>query len=196
MKKIVLAVLASFSIIGYASSQEISSIDLSFNKLDKEDALIISTAVRFDFNNHGWSIGPAFLYSFGDQIEEREALKLTGFALSYENFLHGKTAKWNMFHSFDFVAQRIKDVQDSQIFDTNSNSFVPNKIEQIDKNILLGASAGVLWNLNEKLSISQTIGIGANVIFRNTTSDFDQFDDLFLNQQWSLKTGIRYNLGN
>lgn len=196
MNKIFIGTCLFLFITGYVSAQEISSIDLSFNKLDKEDAFIISPSARFDFNNHGWSIGPALLYSFGDQIEEREALKLTGIVLGYENFLHGKTEKWNMFHSFDFVAQRIKDVQNSQIFDTSRNSFVSNEIEQIDKNIFLSASAGVLWNLNEKLSITQSIGIGANTIFRNTTSDFDQFSDIFLNQQWSLKTGIRYNLNN
>ncbi len=175
-------------------SQGLSSADLSFNKLDKEDAFIVSPAVRFDYNNHGWSIGPALLFSFGDQIEERESVKLTGITIGYENFLHGKSAKWNMFHSFDFIAQRIKDVQDSQIFDTNSGVFVPNNIEQVDNNIFISASAGVLWNLNDKLSLTQTIGIGANAIFRNTTSDFDDFSDTFINQQWSLKTGIRYNL--
>ncbi|MEO9870791.1 MAG: hypothetical protein ABJO91_08380 [Ekhidna sp.] len=196
MKKMVVGVFMLFAMVSYVFSQEISSIDVSFNKLDKEDAFIISPSVRFDFDNHAWSIGPALLFSFGDQIEERDALKLTGIAVGYENFPHGKSAKWNMFHSFDFISQRIKDVQNSQIFDTNSNSFVSNEIEQIDNNVFLSASAGVLLNLSDKLSITQTIGIGANAIFRDTKSDFDEFSDVFVNQQWSLKTGIRYNLRN
>lgn len=193
MNKIVSGILCLI-ISGFAFTQEISSIDLSFNKLDKEDAFIISPSARFDFNNHGWSIGPALLLSFGDHIEERESLKLTGIAIGYENFLHGKSEKWNMFHSFDLIAQRIKDVQNSQIFDTNSGNFVANEIEQIDNNIFISASAGILLNLSDKISLTQTIGIGANAIFRNTTSDFDDFSDTFINQQWSLKTGIRYNL--
>lgn len=194
MKKFLSGTFLFLGLVGAVLSQDLSSIEMSFNKLDKEDAFIISPSARFDFNNHAWSIGPALLYSFGDQIEERDAFKFTGIALGYENFPHGKEGKWNMFHSFDFIAQRIKDVQNSQIFDTNSNSFVPNEIEQIDNNLFLSASAGVLWNLNDKWSITQTIGIGANAVFRKTTSDFDQFDDVFLNQQWSLRTGIRYNL--
>ena len=92
------------------------------------------------------------------------------------------------------MVQRIKDVQNSQIFDIDINSFVPNTIEQIDNNLLLSGNAGVLLNLNDKLSLTQTIGIGANVIFRNTESDFDSFKDTFISQQWSLKTGIRYRL--
>ncbi len=196
MRKITFLIILGFVACGPLFSQNISSLELSFNKLDKEDAFIISPGARFDIKNHSWSFGPALLYSFGDQIEERNALKLTGIALNYENYLHGKTAKWNMFHSFDFVYQRIKDVQNSQFFDPGVNSLVNNRIEQIDNNLLISGSAGVLFILNDSFSISQTIGIGANVIFRNTTSDLDNFNDVFLNQQWSLKTGIRYNLGD
>lgn len=195
MKKIVALTVFCFGLLIHLNAQFIDTYELSFNKLDKEDAFIISPSARFNFNNHGWSIGPALLYSFGDQIEERAPLKLTGIALGYENYLHGKDGKWNMFHSFDFIAQRIKDVQNSQVFDVNTNSFVDNKIEQVDNNVFLSASAGVLLNLNDKLSISQTIGIGANAIFRSTKSDFENFNDVFLNQQWSLKTGIRYSIG-
>lgn len=176
------------------TAQEIAAYEISFNKLDKEDAFIISPSLRFDFNDHGWSVGPALLYSFGDQIAERTPLKLTGLAFGYENYIHGRQAKWNMFHSFDFIVQRIKDVQNSQVFDVNSNSFIVNEIEQIDNNMFLSASAGILLKLNSKLNITQTIGIGANAIFRNTTSSFEEFSDVFLNQQWSLKTGIRYRI--
>lgn len=195
MNKPLLCILLCFCFINLSFAQKVNSVDLSFIKLDKEDAFIISPSTRFNFNNHSWSVGPALLYSFGDQIEERDGIKLTGIAIGYENYLHGREAKWNMYHSFDFVVQRIKDVQNSQFFDSGVNAFVVNRIEQIDKNLFLGTGAGVLWNLSNKLSITQSIGIGVNAIFRNTTSDFDDFDDVFLNQQWSLKTGIRYSLG-
>lgn len=193
MKKIIAAISLYLGVLGFISAQKISSAEISFNKLDREDAFIVSPALRFDFNNHGWSVGPALLLSFGDQIEERETLKITGLAIGYEHFPHGRESTWNMFHTFDFVAQRIKDVQNSQIFDTSSGTFVSNTIEQIDNNLFLSGNAGVLWKLNERLSLTQTIGIGANVVFRNTTSDFDNFNDVFLSQQWSLKTGIRYS---
>ncbi|WP_421765088.1 hypothetical protein [Ekhidna sp.] len=194
MKKIVIGILLCVFIASNSIAQGLSSIGMSFNKLDKEDALIISPSVKSNFKNHTWSVGPTLLFSFGDQLEERESLKLTGISIGYENFPNGRNSKWNLFHSFDFIAQRIKDEQASQFFDTGSNSFVDNEIVQVDNNILLSANAGVLWNLGEKLSLSQTIGIGANIIFRDTKSDFDQFNDTFLNQQWSLQTGLRYKI--
>lgn len=194
MKKIVFGILMSVFIFSTSLAQDVSAIEVSFNKLDRDDAFIITPSIRSDFNNHSWSIGPTMLLSFGDQLEQRESLKLTGLAIGYENFLHGQSAKWNMFHSFEFIAQRIKDVQDSRFFDTSSSSFVDNEIVQVDNSIFLSASAGVLWNFSERFSLSQSIGIGANVIFRDTKSDFDQFNDTFLNQQWSLKMGLRYRI--
>ncbi|WP_462250350.1 hypothetical protein [Ekhidna sp.] len=184
------------SFAGYSFAQNVSSVDVTFNKLDRDDAFIISPTARFDFNNHSWSIGPALLFSFGDQIEERDAFKLTGLTIGYENYLHGRDTKWNMFHSFDFIFQRIKDVQNSQVFDTNSGSFIPNTIEQVDNSIYIGGGAGMLLNLGSKFSITQTIGIGANVIFRDTQSDIDAFKDTFFKQQWSLKTGVRYRIND
>lgn len=193
MKREIIAFVCLFMALA-SLGQVLSGMELSFNKLDQDDSFIISSSMRFDYNNHTWSVGPALLYSFGDQVEEREKIKLTGLALGYEHYIHGKEKKWNLFHSFDFVAQRIKDVQASQYFDLNTNSFIPNEIEQIDKTLLLSANMGVLWRLNDQLSLSQTIGIGASAVFRKTESNIDSFDDIFFNQRWSLKTAIRYSL--
>ena len=170
--------LFGIAIVGalYCQSQGISGSAISFLKLDQEDEFIISPAIKLERNNHTWDFGPSLLFSFGDQVEERQALKLTGLAVSYAHFLHGKEAQWNLFHSFDFVAQRIKDTQDSQYFDSESNAFVPNEIKQIDK--------------------SQSIGIGANIVFRDTESSIDSFSDTFFRQKWLLKTCFNYRIGN
>ncbi|GAB4243040.1 MAG: hypothetical protein Tsb0034_20730 [Ekhidna sp.] len=165
-------------------------------KLDQEDEFIISPVIGLDKNNHTWYAGPALLFSFGDQVEEREKLKFTGITLGYEHFLHGKNGKWNLFHSFDLVAQRVKDTQRSQYFDPNAGSFVSNNIEQIDQRIFLSANAGILLNLSDRIGITQSIGIGASAVFRKTESDFDSFTDNFFNQRWLLKTGLRYQIGN
>ena len=169
--------LSGIALVGalYCQSQGISGSAISFLKLDQEDEFIISPAVKLERNNHAWGLGPSLLFSFGDQVEERQALKLTGLVVSYAHFLHGNEAKWNLFHSFDFVAQRIKDTQDSQYFDSESNAFVPNEIKQIDKSLFLSANAGILLNLTDKLGLSQSIGIGANIVFRDTESSIDPF---------------------
>ncbi|WP_425391065.1 hypothetical protein [Ekhidna sp.] len=190
--------LFGIAIVGalYCQSQGISGSAISFLKLDQEDEFIISPAVKLERNNHTWDFGPSLLFSFGDQVEERQALKLTGLVVSYAHFLHGKEAKWNLFHSFDFVAQRIKDTQDSQYFDSESNAFVPNEIKQIDKSLFLSANAGILLNLTDKLGLSQSIGIGANIVFRDTESSIDSFSDTFFRQKWLLKTSFNYRIGN
>lgn len=191
--KCVLATVVFF--LGQTSNaQSISSIDLSFNKVNEDDALIAVPSIKFDVENHSWSVGPTILLSFGDQIEEREAVKLTGFQIRYENFLHGKVSKWNLFHSFDFIAQRIRDKQNSQYFDLPNSIFLPNKIEQTDHSVLFSANVGALWNISEKLAATSMIGIGLNTTFRNTQSNLEEFEDLFVKQIWMLKLGLRYNL--
>lgn len=175
-------------------AQKVSTAHLSFTNLSEDDELIIIPSVSFDFNNHNWSVGPTLLYSFGDQVEERDPLKITGIKIGYENFLHGKEDKWNLFHSFDFIAQRVKDSQNSQYFDLSSNSFIPNSIEQVESRFYLGANLGVLLNLSERLSVDKSIGIGFNGVFRNTESTIEQFSDSFLSQRWLLKIGLRYSL--
>jgi len=187
---ILLALLIPTTLFG----QQISSGNLSFTNLSEDDELIISPAVSFDYNNHSWTIGPALLYSFGDQLEDRDPLKLTGIKVGYENFLHGKEAKWNLFHSFDFIAQRVKDTQDSQFFDIASNTFVSNDIEQIDNRFYLGANLGVLLKLGDRLSLDKSIGIGLNAVLRDTESNIEQFNDTFISQRWLLKLGLRYEL--
>ncbi len=175
-------------------SQSISSVAIDFNKMNENDELIAAPNIKFDVKNHSWSLGPTILISYGDQIEEREALKLTGFQIGYEHFIHGKTSKWNLFHSFDFFAQRIKDTQNSQFFDLASNSFKLNKIDQIENSLLLTGNVGVLWNICDKMAATSMMGIGINTIFRNTQSDLDEFEDVFIEQVWMLKLGVRYYL--
>ncbi len=194
LKWVSLSVALLISFIGY--SQGLSSAGLNFIKLDQEDEFIVSPHAKWEKNNHAWSIGPSILYSFGDQLEEREKLKFTGVAASYEHYLHGSEEKWNLFHSFDFVIQRIKDTQESQYFEPESNTLVPNKIEQIDNSLFLSANAGVLLNLSQKLALTQSIGIGAHAVFRKTESTIDSFNDTFLDQKWLLKTGLNYKIGN
>ena len=186
-------VIILFSLIHSLQGQKISSVGLAWNAVSEEDLLIVSPNAKVDVKNHNLSFGPTILISYGDQIEEREAFKLTGIYLGYENFPHGKTAKWNMFHSLDLFSQRIKDVQESQYFDLSSNSFKPNQIDQVENSFLLTSNAGVLWNVNDKLSATSMIGIGLNAVLRNTESDIEEFDDFFFEQIWMIKLGLRYN---
>lgn len=181
-------------VLDLANGQELMTLGIGINKLDREDAFVISPEASFDFKNHAWRIGPALLISFGDQVEGRESVKISGLALGYDHFIHGKTEKWNMFHSFDFLVQRIKDELQSQYFDTNRQNFLENDIEQVDLSFFLSANAGVLLNLSDKLALTQTIGVGVNAVSRNTKSDLESFDDLFIDQLWSLRTSIRYRL--
>lgn len=180
--------------IGYANGQSISTIKTQFALPDSYDAVILSTLVDFEFKKHTWSIGPAFLLSYGDQIEEREGFKLSGLHIGYNNYLHGKEQKFSLFHSIDLYLQRIKDEQASQYFDIPTNSFQSFEIEQIDKVVQLFINFGVLINLSEKISLSQTIGLGANGTFRSTTSPFNDFSDSFFAQDWLIKTGLNYRL--
>lgn len=177
-----------------ANCQSLSTLKTQFAFPNSYDGVILSPSVEFEFNKHGWSIGPTFLLSYGDQIEEREGFKLSGLYIGYDNYLHGKEEKFSLFHSFDFYLQRIKDEQASQYFDTSTNSFQTFNIEQIDKIVQLFANFGVLVKLSEKLSLSQTIGMGANVTFRSTTSPFNDFTDSFFARDWVIKTGLSYRL--
>ncbi len=174
--------------------QELSSIDLNFVFPDREDVIISSPVAHFSFNNHEWSVGPTMLISYGDKLDDRDGFKLTGLNIGYANFLHGKDEKWSLFHEAMLIVQRVKDEQDSQFFDTNTDSFVPVIIEQIDNSFLLSTNLGVLWNFSSKLSLKQSIGIGGSVTFRNTDSNFDSFSDTFFAQRWIMKTGISYRL--
>lgn len=175
-------------------SQSVSSIAVDFTKLDRVDEFIAAPNIKWDVKKHSWSIGPTVLVSFGDQIEERESLKLTGLQVGFENFIHGKSNKWNLFHSFKFYAQRIKDEQNSQFFDLSSSTFQSNKIEQVENSLLLTGNVGVLWNFSEKVAATSTLGAGVNTVFRNTQSELDDFDDLFIRQVWVFKIGLRYNI--
>ena len=174
--------------------QDFSSVDLDFIIPDQEDVIVLSPSAHFSFNNHEWSIGPTMLLSFGDQLEDRDGFKLTGLNIGYENYLHGKGDKWTLFHSMNLIIQRVKDEQNSQFFDVNANSFVPNTITQVDQSLILSANLGVMWNIGSKLSLKQSIGLGGSVIFRDTESNFDAFTDTFFSQRWLAKTGISYRL--
>lgn len=177
-----------------AAGQSLSEVKLSNYKVNEIDEVIISPNASFAFNKHQWSVGPTLLYSFGDQVEERRGLKLSGIALGYENFMHDRESKLTLYYSVDLLFQRIKDEQNSQYFDIGSNSFVPNKIEQVANRIFLSSNFGVLLNLSDKLSLDQSIGMGLSSEFRKTTSTIEEFSDTFLNQRWLLKIGIRYKL--
>lgn len=177
-----------------AFSQKLSEGKVTIYSVSDVDEMVISPSISFASNKHQWTLGPTLLISFGDQIEEREKFKLSGVAVGYEHFLHGREGKWNLYHSFDFLAQRITDTQSSQYFDISNNTFVPNRIEQSATRLFLGVSAGVLFNISEKLSLDQNIGIGVSSEFRKTSSDFDEFTDTFLSRRWLLKFGIRYRL--
>lgn len=179
---------------GFVGAQSISTVKTQFALPDSYEGVIMSPAVEFEFNKHAWSIGPAFLLSYGDQIEDRDGFKLSGLYIGYDNYIHGKEEKFSLFHSFDFYLQRIKDEQASQYFDTATNSFQAFNIQQTDKVVQLFANLGVLIKLSEKLSLSQTVGLGANATFRSTTSPFKDFSDSFFAKNWLIKTGISYRL--
>lgn len=181
-------------LINFAKAQSISTVKTQFAFPDSYEGIILSPSVEFEFNKHAWSIGPAFLWSYGDQIEERESLKLSGLYVGYDNYLYGKDDKFTLFHSFDLYLQRIKDEQESQYFDTATNSFQPFEIKQIDHVVQLFANLGVLIKLSDKLSLSQTVGLGINGTFRSTTSPFNDFSDSFFAQDWLIKTGLSYRL--
>jgi hypothetical protein len=193
-KRFGLSILCLLLATVFINAQSISTLKMQFALPDSYEGVIISPSVAFEFNKHAWSIGPAFLLSYGDQIEDRESFKLTGLHIGYENYIHGKDEKFSLFHSFDFYLQRIKDEQQSQYFDTATNNFQAFNIEQIDKVAQLFANVGVLIKLSEKLSLSQTIGIGANATFRSTTSPYNDFTDFFFAQDWLIKTGLSYRL--
>lgn len=193
-KSIGLSIICILFATVLVNAQSISTFKTQFALPDSYDGVILSPAVELEFNKHAWSIGPAFLLSFGDQIEEREGFKLSGLYIGYDNYIHGKEEKFSLFHSFDFYLQRIKDEQASQYFDTATNSFQAFNIEQVDKVVQLFANFGVLIKLSEKLSLSQTIGLGANATFRSTTSPFNDFADSFFAKDWQIKTGLSYRL--
>jgi len=178
----------------FTIAQSISSVELQSALPDSYDGVVISPSAQFDFNNHTWSIGPAILLSYGDNIEQREGLKLSGIYLGYANYLHGRSEKFNLFHSFDLILQRIKDEQDSRYFNTASNSFEAFELAQTDKIVQLFANFGVLIKLSDKLNLSQTLGLGLNATFRSTTSPFNDFNDTFIAQDWLLKTGLSYKI--
>jgi hypothetical protein len=190
----------AFSIIcllfatGVVNAQSISTFKTQFALPDSYEGVIISPSVEFEFNKHAWSIGPAFLLSYGDQIEDRDGFKLSGFYIGYDNYIHGKEEKFSLFHSFDFYLQHIKDEQASQYFDNSTNSFQAFNIEQVDKVVQLFANFGVLIKISEKLSLSQIVGLGANATFRSTTSPFNNFSDSFFAKDWLIKTGLSYRL--
>ncbi len=194
MHKLILLIFLQVFFMTKLVGQDFSSFDLDFIIPDQEDVMILSPSAHFTFNNHEWSVGPTMLMSFGDKLDDREGFKFTGLNFGYENYLHGKEDKWSLFHSMNLIVQRIKDEQNSQFFDTNTSSFVPNVITQIDKSLILSTNLGVLLNLGSKLSLKQSIGIGGSAIFRDTTSDFDTFTDTFFSQRWIVKTGISYHL--
>ncbi|MEP1097445.1 MAG: hypothetical protein ABJG78_20170 [Cyclobacteriaceae bacterium] len=177
-----------------AYTQSLSSLSLEFAIPDSYDGLILSPSVQFDANNHTWSVGPTVLFSFGDQIEQRDGTKLTGLYLGYTNYPQGGEGKVNMFYGFDLWAQRVKDEQNSQFFNNATNSFEDITIEQKDNIMQLFINLGLAINLTDRIAIKQVIGAGLNATSRTTTSPFDDFDDAFYSQDWLLKTSLTFRL--
>ena len=177
-----------------AHAQSVSSLSLEFAIPDSYDGLILSPSAQFDANDHTWSIGPTVLFSFGDQIEQRDGTKLTGLYLGYSNYPQGRDGKVNMFYGFDLWAQRVKDEQNSQFFNIATNSFEDISIEQKDNVFQFFINLGIAINFTDRLAIKQAIGAGLNSTFRSTTSPFDDFDDAFFSQDWLLKTSLTFRL--
>ena len=121
-------------------------------------------------------------------------MKITGLYLAYTNYLHGKEQAVNLFFSFNLFLQRIKDKQNSQYFNTSSNSFEPFILEQTDKTIQFFANLGAMIKLSDKLSVNQIVGSGFNTTFRAATSPFSDFSDPFIKQDWLIKTSLSYRL--
>ncbi len=186
--------IACLLVIEPAIAQTVSSVELQIALPNSYDGAVISPSAQFDFNNHTWSIGPTILLSYGDNIEQREGVKLSGLYIGYANYLHGRSEKFNLFHSFDLILQRINDEQDSRYFNTASNNFEEFELVQTDNIVQLFANFGVLIKLSNKLKLIQTLGVGLNTTFRSTTSPFNDFNDTFIAQDWLLKTGLSYKL--
>ncbi|MEP5611925.1 MAG: hypothetical protein ABJP45_06730 [Cyclobacteriaceae bacterium] len=184
--------LCLFSTMAY--TQSLSSLSLEFAIPNSYDGLILSPSAQFDANNHTWSIGPTVLFSFGDQIEQRDGTKLTGLYAGYSNFPQGREGKVNMFYGFGLWAQRVKDEQNSQFFNNATSSFEDITIEQKDNIIQFFVNLGIAINLTDKLAVKQVIGTGLNATSRTTTSPFDDFDDTFYSQDWLLKTSLTFRL--
>lgn len=181
----------SFTII-FVNGQNNLDFKTQVSLPDSYDGLILSPAASLEFKKHSWSIGPTFLISYGDQIAERETIKVSGLYIGYDNYLHGKDEKLNFFFAVDLYLQRIKDIQASQYFDTQSNSFQAFEIEQMDNIVQLFVNYGISLKLTEKLHLSQSIGVGVNNTLRSTSSPFNDFSDSFFSKDWLLKTGINY----
>lgn len=193
VKNYILPIL--FLMIGEVTiAQSISSASLEFAFPNSYDGLIFSPSVQSNANNHSWSIGPTILFSYGDQIEQRDGTKLTGLYLGYTNFPQGRDQKLNLFYGFDLWAQRVKDEQNSQFFNTSSNSFEDITIEQKDTILQFFVNLGASWQFADRFALNQVIGTGLNATSRSTTSPFSDFDDSFYNQDWLLKTSITFRL--
>lgn len=190
----ILVIANLFGTIDTIKAQSISAVELQFAIPNTYDGVVMSPTVQLDFNKHAWSIGPTILLSYGDNIEQRESVKLSGLYLGYTNYLYGRSEKFNLFHSFDLILQRVKDEQDSRYFSPVSNNFEEFSLEQTDNIVQLFANFGVLIKLSDKFSLSQTLGIGLNSTFRSTSSPFNDFSDTFIAQDWLLKTGFTYRL--
>ena len=191
--KILTIVVLCFA-AGTMKAQSISGVSLSFAIPDSYDGMILSPNAKLDANNHTWSVGPTVLFSFGDQIEQRDNTKLTGLYLGYANHPQGRDEKISMFYGFDLWAQRIRDEQDSRFFDTSSNTFQDITIEQKDNVLQFFVNAGLRVNLSSQFSVNQSIGTGLNATFRSTSSPFTDFTDAFYNQDWQLKTSLTFYL--
>ncbi len=182
------------TVISTVQAQQISGTSLSFAIPDSYDGMILSPNIQLDANNHTWSVGPTVLFSFGDQIEQRDNTKLTGLYLGYTNYPQGRDQKFSMFYGFDLWSQRVKDEQNSRFFNTSTNAFENIQIDQTDNIFQFFVNAGVLFKLSDQFSINQTIGTGLNATFRSTASPFNDFNDAFFNQDWLLKTSLTFHL--
>ncbi|MEQ9404044.1 MAG: hypothetical protein RIM99_10685 [Cyclobacteriaceae bacterium] len=175
-------------------AQTLSGISIDFGLPDSYDAFVLSPAAHIKSNNHVWSIGPALLFSYGDQIEQRESPKLTGLTLGYTNYLIETEEKVSLFFALDLWLQRVSDVQESRYFDTGTNSFESFTIKQTDNTAQLFVGFGAMVKLSDQVSIKQTISTGVNFTSRSATSPFNNFTDPLISQDWLLKTGLFYRL--
>ncbi len=176
------------------SAQSLSNLSLELGIPNSYDAFVVAPTAQFESNKHVWSIGPTVLLSYGDQVEQRESMKLSGLYLGYTNFPQGSDQMVSLFYEFNLWLQRIKVEQDSRYFNTQSGSFDDFTIEQIDNTIQFFASLGIQFQLSDKIAVRQTIGTGINSTFRSATSPFTDFSDPFVKQDWLLKTSFVYRL--
>ncbi len=178
------------AIPGVVKAQSLSGMGLSFAFPETYEGIVVSPNIQFDKKNRTGSFGPILLISYGDQIEQRENVKFTGFYFSSISYPQGREQNVAMFYGLDLWLQRVKDEQDSRYFNTASSTFESITTEQRDNIIQTFLNLGLRIKVSEKLAVSQAIGTGLSVTYRATTSPFDDFKDSFFNQDWMLKTGI------